>query len=271
MGDFIAVHFSPVTAEQSAMLIAALSAEGYDGFEEKSFEMTAFIAADSFSEDILAGLSARYTVTYILEEIKETNWNQVWESGFEPVVVGDFAGIRAHFHEPAEGVMYDIVITPQMSFGTGHHATTYMMVQCMRAIDFSDKTVFDFGTGTGVLAILAEKMGAALVAATDNDEWSISNAGDNLLRNNCSVIQLQLTGAVPADTMFDVILANINKNIILQHLPALQQQLKPGGTILFSGLLAEDEADLRKALLLYDGRVEGITEKQGWICIRFSR
>ena len=118
--------------------------------------------------------------------IPEANWNQVWESNFDPVIVDDFVAIRADFHEPVKGVSLEIIITPKMSFGTGHHATTYMMIEQMRELDFTGKSVFDFGTGTGVLAILAEKLGANKVIAVDNDEWSIENAEENFEKNNCT-------------------------------------------------------------------------------------
>ena len=123
--------------------------------------------------------------------IEETNWNQVWESSFEPVVVDDFVAVRADFHEPIKGIKHEIVITPKMSFGTGHHATTYMMLEQMGKLDFKDKRVLDFGTGTGVLAILAEKMGAKKIIAIDNDEWSIENANENIKRNNCVAVELK--------------------------------------------------------------------------------
>ncbi len=135
---------------------------------------------------MLNDLTSSLQLSFSKTIIEETNWNQVWESNFDPVIVDDFVAVRAHFHEPIKNVQHEIVITPKMSFGTGHHATTYMMMQQMRELDFAGKNVFDFGTGTGVLAILAEKLGAQKVIAIDNDDWSIENADENVKRNNCT-------------------------------------------------------------------------------------
>jgi ribosomal protein L11 methyltransferase len=143
--------------------------------------------------------------------------------------VDHFVAVRADFHEPIKDVKYEIIITPKMSFGTGHHATTYMMMEQMRDANFTDKIVFDFGTGTGVLAILAEKMGAKKIMAIDSDEWSIENANENIKRNNCTAIELQLTNTADVKSEFDIILANINKNIILENLELLESSSCPEG------------------------------------------
>src|SRR5205085_7037613 len=137
-----------------------------------------------------------------------------WEKNFERVIIDDFVAIRAPFHKPIQKVTHEIVITPKMSFGTGHHATTFMMIQQMQDVDFKNKKVLDFGTGTGILAILAEKLGATKITAIDNDEWSISNANENIKTNNCRNIQLLLSDSPMLSQKFDVILANINKSVI---------------------------------------------------------
>ena len=157
-----------------------------------------------------------------------------------------------------------------MSFGTGHHATTYMMIVQMRKIDFKNKSVFDFGTGTGVLAILAEKFGAEKIFATDNDEWSITNAAENIERNNCNKIELRLSSEVPFEKHFDIILANINKNIILENLNLLKQQLNQAGILVLSGLLKEDEKDILKAALHIGFKLINTLERNNWLSIRLS-
>ena len=202
--------------------------------------------------------------------IEETNWNQLWESSFEPVVVDDFVAVRADFHKTMKDVKHEIIITPKMSFGTGHHATTYMMLQQMRKVDFKDKVVFDFGTGTGVLAILAEKSGAKKIIAIDNDEWSIENANENIKRNNCIAIELRLNNTADIESRFNIILANINKNVILENLETLERQLLPGGVLLISGLLTTDEQEIlsesNKKGLKFDTK----TERHNWLFLKLS-
>ena len=183
----------------------------------------------------------------------------------------NFVAVRADFHEPIKDVQYEIVITPKMSFGTGHHATTYMMMRQMREIDFKNKSVFDFGTGTGILAILAHKSGAASVTAIDNDEWSIKNAEENFQKNNCDTIVLKQRDAVLTDQTFDIILANITKNIILENFSVLSQQLNKNATLLLSGLLEDDEEDIITESRKYS-LFPGTRLKEGnWLCLRFLR
>ncbi len=271
MGNHIAITFTAIQPEQQELVIANLAHAGYEGFEENETELKAFISEAAFEPSLLKELAFKYQLTYTVQTIAAQNWNAVWESNFQPVIVDDFVAVRAHFHEAAKGVEHEIVITPKMSFGTGHHATTFMMMQQMRNIDFRHKSVFDFGTGTGVLAILAEKLGAKKILAVDNDDWSIENASENFSRNNCAAIALKKVDTAAAGKAFDIILANINKNVILDNMAVLAGQVVPGGTLLFSGLLREDEKDIvasaEKQLLVFAGAVE----KDNWLCLRFIR
>ncbi len=257
--------------EKAEMLIAQLSEAGFDGFEEGDDELKAFIPEKDYDKLFLKELAYKYQLQYTEQAIQEQNWNALWESNFQPVVVGDFVGIRAGFHTPIPSVKHEIVITPKMSFGTGHHATTYMMIQQMQGISFSGKSVFDFGTGTGVLAILAEKLGASSVFAIDNDDWSIENALENCQFNNCHAVELRKMDSSAVGKGFDIILANINKNVILENMAALSAGLLPGGILLLSGLLETDEtAILSKAGesgLNYAEKVE----KKGWICLKINK
>lgn len=276
MGQFIQIEFQNISSEQSDLLVAELSMIGFDGFEEGENNLKAFILEENFNEDAVNRIVAAQKLSFTKSVIEETNWNAVWESNFQPVIVDDFVhgtpwvAIRADFHEPIKEAGHEIVITPKMSFGTGHHATTYMMVQQMRTIDFAGKTVFDFGTGTGVLAILAEKLGAAKVFAVDNDEWSITNAEENRQRNNCSRIILEKAGDAKTGEQYDIILANINKNVILDNFSSLVRQLTPKGTLLLSGLLQEDEADILAEAGKYPLILNGKTTNRGWISLRFT-
>jgi len=270
MGKFVEVQFDDLTAHDAEMLIAVLNEAGFEGFEEAVATLKAFIPASQFDESVFLKLMEPFPMRFSIEMIDDRNWNQVWESNFEPVVVDDFVGLRADFHSPISGVMHEIVITPKMSFGTGHHATTHMMLQQMRQIDFRDKSVFDFGTGTGVLAILASKLGAVSILAIDNDEWSIENAGENFVRNEVTNIQLVKSEEGDQHSTFDVILANINMHIILENLPALARQLKADGILYLSGLLMEDEADISKRAGACGLKMRTQSQKDNWLFMSMS-
>jgi ribosomal protein L11 methyltransferase len=244
MNSYIQIEFQNISQDQSDILVAELSEIGFEGFEEEENKLKAFIDSKNFDDTLLRGIATPLHVDFSKKLIEATNWNKVWESNFDPVIVDDFVAVRADFHQPVKAVEWEIIITPKMSFGTGHHATTYMMMQQMREINFKNKTVFDFGTGTGVLAILAEKLGAKSIVAIDNDNWSIENAAENIKRNNCAAIDLRLADTAAMDHNFDIILANINKNVILENLEVLTKQLSPDGSIILSGLLLEDEEDI---------------------------
>lgn len=254
------------------MLIALLGEMGYDGFEQEDERLQAYIRADKFDETALHELLTAHGLTYTLQQIAERNWNEEWEAAFQPVVVEGFCAIRAHFHPPMPEVEYELIITPKMSFGTGHHATTYMMLQAMRGIDLRGKRVLDFGTGTGVLAILAERMGAVHVAAIDNDDWSIENARENVVTNGCSRIEvLKRDRVADVEGPFDVILANINKHVILKQLGNLEQQLTADGVILLSGLLSDDAEDVDNEAAKNNLSVSERMTKGSWICLKTGK
>jgi ribosomal protein L11 methyltransferase len=242
--DHIRITFADLQPEQKEILIAQLADAGYEGFEETDTTLDAFIREPNFDIKLLNEIAFKYQTSYSSAKIAETNWNQIWESSFEPVVVNDYVAIRANFHHPITTTKFEIVITPKMSFGTGHHATTCMMIELMKEIDLTGKSVLDFGTGTGILAILAEKSGAGKIHAIDNDDWSIANAEENLKKNNCSKIILRKASAISSKMKYDVILANINKNVILENFGTLSDQLNKDGNILISGLLHDDKGEI---------------------------
>lgn len=254
-----------------SILIAQMAEMGYDGFEESGDQLKAYIPEGEFNENNINNLLNKYSLKYSKSIIKKQNWNQVWESGFEPVLVDDFVGIRAGFHPPVTGVEHEIVITPKMSFGTGHHATTWLVMQMMRSIDCKGKSVFDFGTGTGILAILAEKLGAAYVKAVDNDDWCIENASENISINSCETIEIQKIDTVDNDKQFDIVIANINRNIILDNLDAIVRSVIPGGCLVLSGLLTNDEKDIFESFTRSGMVHVQTTVRNGWIAIRFFR
>ncbi len=271
MAIYKEITFRVADTELQQMLIAQLSEAGIEGFEENETELLAFVPQETFDPDKVKEIADRFTISFTIKEIKEQNWNAIWESNFDPVVVDDFVAIRAGFHEPQKGVELEIVITPKMSFGTGHHATTYMMMRQMRTLDFAGKKVFDFGTGTGVLAILAEKRGAADVFAIDYDDWSIENAAENCQNNECTRVRLQLADNAAEAGKADIILANINKHVILENLEHLKNNLNDGGIMLLSGLLTSDEEDIVKAALPLSLHILGKEVMNNWICLVFGR
>lgn len=269
MPDYIQILFRDLQPEQIDLLVAQLSDAGFEGFEEEEDILKAFIQADFFEPELLNEISFKYQLPFDQSVIEPVNWNEEWESSFEPVRVDDFVLIRADFHQSDSTVQFDIIITPKMSFGTGHHATTYMMIKQMREINFAGKSVLDFGTGTGILAILAEKSGADHVFAIDHDAWSFENAAENLKRNKAEKIRLELTTDFPQGKKFDLILANINKNVILESMSAMKAQLNSAGEILLSGLLLEDKAEILESAISNHMTLKNELVRDKWICLHF--
>lgn len=251
---------------QQEYLIGILSQFDATGFEQTPTHILAYFEENNFAvNDVKEALK---DFKFQMQTFKEQNWNNEWERNFQPVVVGVFCGIRADFHQPIKDVQHEIIITPKMSFGTGHHATTYMMIDQMKEIDFKNKNVFDFGTGTGILAILAEKMGAAKVSAIDVDEWSINNAIENIAMNNCRKIKVTLDTKLP-DEKFDVFLANINRNVILQYTQQIKSCLPKNGYLLLSGLLESDEKDIVEVFERNGFHLIKQTTRTNWISLLF--
>jgi ribosomal protein L11 methyltransferase len=265
--NYLQVEFETLNQGESEILVALLADAGFESFEETENSLLAFIKEDGFEEDSLEEILKVVPVNYAITVVPQQNWNAKWESSFEPIVVNDFVAIRAAFHQPIKEVKHEIIITPKMSFGTGHHATTYMMLEQMEGLDFAGKTVVDFGTGTAVLAILAEKMGAIAIDAIDYDEWSIENSIENAATNNCCNIHLIKDETIAAGKIYDIILANINLNVILQNLTAIKAVSKPGTVILLSGFIKSDELKMVKALTENGIYQLKTCQKSEWICI----
>ena len=256
------------------MMIAELADLGFDGFEETETGLFSYIDSAKFDAKVTAGLAdlaAQHGASYTSNAIDKQNWNALWESNFEPVLVDDFVGVRANFHEPFNGqVEHDIIITPKMSFGTGHHGTTFSVMQLMRGIDFKGQSVFDFGTGTGLLAILAHKLGASYVLGVDNDDWCIENASENIVVNNTQTIEIQKVNDANLNKKFNIIIANINKNIILDNLAFLADATVPGGVVLLSGLLVEDEPEIESACASLGWKHQETRTRNNWIALHYS-
>jgi ribosomal protein L11 methyltransferase len=266
----VQVKITGIDEAAQDVLIAELSEAGYEGFEQMPDALLAYIAEDQMSEqalnEILNGKS------WVTELLSARNWNSVWESNFQPVVVEGFCTIRADFHEIKEKTPYEIVITPKMSFGTGHHATTRLVMTAMKNVDFTGKKVLDFGSGTGILAILAEMLGATEVLGIDNDEWAITNGVENAARNGCTntTITAIIGDELPGND-YDVILANINRNILLDFMSQMYDKVKPGGTVIMSGLLTVDRAVITGGALEAGFTETGFAEQDNWITLSFIR
>lgn len=265
--NYLQIEFEIKNAAENEILIALLANAGFESFEEADKSLKAFIKEEGFTENSLQDIINIVPVNYAITVVPQQNWNAQWESSFEPIIVNEFVAIRAAFHQPVKNVQHEIIITPKMSFGTGHHATTYMMIEQMQALDFTGKRVVDFGTGTGVLAILAEKMGALSVDAIDYDEWSIENAVENTAANNCNKINLIKAETIAVGKVYDIILANINLNVILENLAAVKAVSKKDTLILLSGFIKSDEILMSEALSAKGIFQIKTIQKGEWICI----
>ena len=272
--EHLQILFENINEDKKEILIALLSDISFDGFEEEDKNLKAFIPSIKFDEDLFNTIIKINNVEYSKSIIKEENWNKKWESNFEPVAIYNpktnqpFVFLRAGFHQPNPSFLYDISVTPKMSFGTGHHPTTHLMVAHMGEINFKNKTVIDFGTGTGILAILAEKLGADQVTGIDNDDWSINNATENILVNNCEKIQLIKDETIPEAVKGQIILANINLNIIKENIFAITNAAESNAVFLFSGIMIHDEEKIVKTL--NEGRlnIESIYRSGDWLLLK---
>lgn len=230
------------------LLINALGEIGFDTFEETEDGFNAYIPVNDFSEEVLTAtlnpFYEQFPFSHKSTFIEQKNWNEVWESNFEPIVIGDEISVRATFHEPRPDVQYEIVIDPKMAFGTGHHQTTSMILQLMLDEDFAGKKVLDMGCGTGILAIMAARLNAGDITAIDYDQVCYESTIENAQLNGISNIKA-LCGSkeiIPAE-QFDTILANINRNILLDQMDKYAEVLKPNGTIFFSGFYETPDLD----------------------------
>lgn len=232
----------------SDILIAAIAEVGFDSFESNDKGFIAYIPEELNANIDFSDLKFDdFSYSYSTQKMEQVNWNEEWEKNFSPVIVSEDCAIRAPFHTLDKTYKYDIVIMPKMSFGTGHHDTTWLMCKNMIQTDFNTKTVFDMGSGTGVLAILAKKLGATSVVGNDIDDWSVENAIENCSVNHCDeIIILKGDGDLfdGGKNQYDIVLANINKNVLKAYLPRLSACIKQGGLLFLSGFFKTDCEEL---------------------------
>lgn len=255
------------------ILIAELGDAGFESFVENEYGLNAYIQKDEWKEDILDDIyilkSDEFEITFKFEEIEQINWNVEWEKNFNPILVDGVCSVRAPFHAKPD-TEFDIVIEPKMSFGTGHHETTHMMIQHILKNDFKDKTVLDMGCGTGVLAILAEMKGAKSIDAIDYDNWCYVNSLENVERNNCHHITVfEGDASLLQHQKYDTIIANINRNILLNDMLSYVKCLNPSGTLFLSGFYNDDITVIEEECNKHGMKLVESLEKNNWVALKF--
>ena len=255
------------------ILIAELGHAGFESYVETPEGVIAYIQQRHHSKSILEPIyilkSKEFKITYNFEIIEQINWNAEWEKNFNPIVVGNQCAIRAPFHDSFD-VKYDIIIEPKMSFGTGHHETTHMMIEYILATDFNNKSVLDMGCGTGVLAILAMKKGALNVEAIDVDNWCYLNSLENISRNDCKQISVfEGDASLLKGKKFDVIIANINRNILLNDLSAYVACLNENASLFLSGFYDSDCALIQTYCQNLGLELEIKRNRNNWAALKF--
>jgi ribosomal protein L11 methyltransferase len=263
------------TPEIAEILVAFLSESPFDTFEETTDGLNAYAPASASEQEIeaqLADLQNQFDFSWEKELILGQNWNELWESNFQPVIVGNFCAVRADFHDPIPGVKWELVINPKMAFGTGHHETTWQCIAAIEHLPLQGTHILDYGCGTGILAILASKQGASAVEAVDIEEESYRNTVENCAANGVENVTARLgTLAAVQGTNFDGILANINRHVILESLPTLADLLKPNGWLLISGILLTDEEIVTDAATAAGFTKKSMKSRGNWLCGVFEK
>ncbi|MEZ7945072.1 MAG: 50S ribosomal protein L11 methyltransferase [Flavobacteriaceae bacterium] len=272
---YIAYDFNVSPKEPATeMLIAQLGYVGFESFVEQDYGVTAYIQKQEWNSKILEDVfmlnSNEFNITFEHNEIAQTNWNEEWEKNFNPIQVDDLVSIRAPFHTNPS-LQFDIVIEPKMSFGTGHHETTHMMVQHLLALDLDTKKVLDMGCGTGILAIFAEMKGAKPIDAIDIDSWCYENSLENIQRNNCNHITVYEGDASLLKEKYDVIIANINRNILLSDIKTYTDCLNENGVLLLSGFYKEDIAIIEDEVTKHGLTFETMIQNNNWVALKYVK
>ena len=258
------------------ILIAELSELGFESFIEEEDGLKAYIADEKFAKEELQGLfvlqNKEFDISYKLKTIADENWNAKWESDYESVIIDERCYIHAPFHDSKPEIEFEILIEPKMSFGTAHHETTAQMIKLLLDENVEEKSVLDMGCGTAVLAILAKMKNASIVHAIDNDEWAYNNAVENTKRNHFpDILVEQGDAALLHDRTYDVILANINKNILLADMEVYSKSLQSGGLIMFSGFYIIDLNDIKTKALEFGLDYVLHSVKNDWVAAKFLK
>jgi ribosomal protein L11 methyltransferase len=274
--DFIELKVD-VLPDFTDIIVAELAEAGFDSFVETPQGVDAYAPADAFDESRVQEIVQKYAaltpVAYTFSALPRRNWNEEWEKNYQPIYIGDQCVVRASFHQLPGQYPYEIVINPKMSFGTGHHETTALMLEMQLGVDHAGKRVLDAGCGTGILAIMACKRGAAHVDAYDIDAWAVENARENCQLNDCpdveigqgTIEEVQLSGP------YDLILANINRNVLLREIPLYAEKLVPGGRLLLSGFYEQDIAELNRVAAESNLSQTARHTKRHWAALDFHK
>ena len=262
--------------EYREILIAELAAIGFDSFLETETGIEGYVLQEQFSRDSFDEVISTYresaALTVVEGVLPKVNWNEEWEKNYDPIEVGKLVYVRASFHSPQPGFQYEIVINPKMSFGTGHHATTFKLLSLQGNIDHQGKRVLDVGSGTGILAIMAHLLGAKEVEAFDIDSWCVDNGNENFELNGLSTqMGLGTIREVKPKGPYELILANINKNVLLDELAIYTSLLAPQGILLLSGFYSEDIDDLNQAASLNGLHLTTQSTKDNWAALEFQK
>lgn len=281
--DYIELNFTitPYSEDVSEALMAELGTIGYDGFSYTDTGFMAYVPQKDFDENrlselpLLAYFREQHTIAWQRQVIEDRDWNKVWEENFTPIVVDNRILVRAGFHETIPGIEHEIIIEPKMSFGTGHHATTALMLRSIlhQSSRIKGKRVLDMGCGTGILSIMAAKAGAAEITGIDIDEWAYNNAQENIRNNHTDNIRIKIGDAslLADEAPFDAILANINRNILLTDMPHYAGKLVSGGLLIMSGFYEHDLPMIREKAATLGLSYESHDEKNQWVAAVFYK
>ena len=275
MKTFEYTFTAPSSDIQHDMLTTMLAEIGFDSFMDEDYALKAYCSTDSRDDMAVESLLLDPAFADLrllkVEEMPDKDWNELWEASYQPVVVNERCRVRAPFHEPDPSFEFDLVIEPKMSFGTANHETTAQIIQLMLETDFQGKEVLDMGSGTAVLAILAKKLGAGHTVAIDNDEWAYRNAFTNVDLNGVSDIDIVLGDALSIQGQYDVVLANINRNILLRDMHYYVEAMKPGAHIFFSGFYTEDLESIKVEAERLGLHYERHLTRNNWVAAEFVK
>lgn len=271
----ISFKLSPDSEENREILVAVLSDLAFESFDETVEQVEGFVPGESFNMDEMNEIisNLHFSVETQHEIIPDQNWNEVWEKNyFKPLLIGGRCLVRAPFHTEYEPAEFELVIEPKMAFGTGNHETTTLMAEQILEMDLTGKTILDMGCGTGILGMLASLKGAKSVTAIDIDKWSFESTVENARLNNITNLKAKLGDAsILGPETYEVIFANIHKNVIINDMPAYEKVLQSGGQLYLSGFYTHDMPDVKKKAESLGLQDKGFHEKNNWVVYSFTK